>query len=100
MGEPTLRVAEDSVDSAIGAALVGAQWRELLTRYGVPEDRHETDDLASDHLAPPSGVFLVGWLGEEPIACGGVRRHDDVTGEVKRMYVAPEHRGRSVPRRA
>ena len=98
MDDAPLRVTEDSVGSEVGAALVGAQWRELLTRYGVPENRHETDDLAADHLAPPFGVFLVGWLGEEPIACGGVRRHDDTTGEVKRMYVAPEHRGRGYSR--
>ena len=93
-----IRVAEEPFDSEIGAALVNAQWRELLTRYGVPEDRHETDDLASDHLAPPHGVFLVGWLDGDPVACGGVRRHDDTTGEIKRMYVAPEHRGRGYSR--
>lgn len=99
MGDASLRVTEDSVGSEVGGSLVGAQWRELLTRYGVPTDRDDvTDDLAADHLAPPDGVFLVGWIGEEPIACGGVRRHDDTTGEVKRMYVAPEHRGRGYSR--
>ena len=95
MGDASLRVTEDSVGSEVGGSLVRAQWRELLTRYGVPADRDDvTDDLAADHLAPPLGMFLVGWIGDEPIACGGVRRHDDTTGEVKRMYVAPEHRGR------
>lgn len=100
MSEPPrtdeLRVVDDMVDSAVGAALVDAQGRELLRRYGVPEDRIGTaiDDLTSEHLAPPDGVFLVGWVGDLAIACGGVRRHEATTGEVKRMYVAPEHRGR------
>lgn len=93
--EAALRIAEDRPDSAVGAALVGAQWRELLRRYGVPDDRDDvTDDLEADHLSPPDGVFLVGWAEGTPVACGGVRRRDRTTGEVKRMYVAPEHRGR------
>ncbi len=94
-----LRVDEAAFDSAVGGALVGAQWRELLTRYGVPDDRNDvTADLAADHLGPPGGVFLVGWIGDDAVACGGIRRRDDTTGEVKRMYVAPEHRGRGYSR--
>jgi GNAT superfamily N-acetyltransferase len=89
----SLRVVDDHPGSEVGAALVTAQWRELMVRYGVPEDRDVSDDLETHHLAPPGGVFLVGWVGPTPVACGGVRRHGDATGEVKRMYVAPEHRG-------
>jgi GNAT superfamily N-acetyltransferase len=90
-----LRIADASVESPVGAALVGAQWRELLVRYHVPPEREDaTDDLMSEHLAPPGGVFLIGWLGDDAVACGGVRRHDRGTGEIKRMYVVPEHRGR------
>lgn len=89
----TLRVADDHPASEVGAALVTAQWRELMVRYGVPEDRNVSDDLEADHLAPPGGVFLVGWVADLPVVCGGVRRHDDDVGEIKRMYVVPEHRG-------
>jgi GNAT superfamily N-acetyltransferase len=88
------RIVEDHPGSEVGAALVDAQWRELMRRYGVPDDRDDvTDDLEVEHLAPPHGVFLVGWADGVPVACGGVRRHDVTTGEVKRMFVAPEHRG-------
>jgi len=90
-----LRIAEAHPGSEVGAALVGAQWRELLVRYGVNDSHPDAiDDLSVEHLAPPGGGFLVGWIDDTPIACGGVRRHDDHTGEVKRMYVAPDHRGR------
>lgn len=90
-----LRITEDSVESEVGGPLVRAQWRELLRRYGVPDHREDvTDDLAADHLGPPDGVFLVGWHDDTPVACGGVRRRDDTTGEIKRMFVVPEHRGR------
>ena len=87
-----LEIVEDRAHSEVGAALVASQWRELLRRYGVPDDREVSDDLLAEQLAPPHGVFLVGWLTDEPVACGGVRRHDDAVGEIKRMYVAPPHR--------
>ncbi|MFM8305328.1 MAG: GNAT family N-acetyltransferase [Actinomycetota bacterium] len=89
-----LRLGPASIESAEGSALAHAQWRELLRRYRVPEDRQGvTDGLAADHLAPPDGVFLVGWVDDTPVACGGLRRHDATTAEIKRMYVVPEHRG-------
>lgn len=94
-----LDIAEDRADSDVGSALVSAQWRELMRRYGVPDHRDDvTDDLEVGHLAPPRGVFLVGRVGAEPVACGGVRHHDDATGEIKRMFVAPDHRGKGYSR--
>lgn len=89
-----LRVVEDHAHTGVGAALIRTQWRELLRRYGVPDDREARDDLLAEQLAPPTGVFLVGWLDDDAVACGGVRRRDEVTGEIKRMFVAPEHRRR------
>ncbi len=88
-----LDLVEESAASPTGAPLVAAQWRELMRRYGVPEGVEFTDDLDPAHHAPPTGVFLVGVVDGVAVACGGVRRHDDTTGEVKRMYVVPEHRG-------
>lgn len=63
--------------------------QEYVHRYGgadsTPIDGGEFD--------PPDGVFLVGWAGGEPVACGGFRRHDAESAEVKRMYVVDSHRG-------
>jgi GNAT superfamily N-acetyltransferase len=93
-------ISDERADSEVGGPLVQAQWRELMRRYGVPDHRDDvTDDLEVAHLAPPTGAFLVGWTGDTPVACGGVRHHDAVTGEVKRMYVAPDHRGQGYSRR-
>ena len=30
------------------------------------------------------------------IGCGALKRHDEATGEVKRMYTRPSHRGRKI----
>ncbi|MFE7131284.1 GNAT family N-acetyltransferase [Streptomyces sp. NPDC057638] len=52
---------------------------------------------ASEPGPPPSAAdvaaFFVAYAEETPVACGGLRALDTVTGEVKRMYVDPAHRG-------
>jgi GNAT superfamily N-acetyltransferase len=93
---PELRLADDRLDSAVGAPLVAAQWRDLLDRYGVPDA--DPDGLAADHLAPPHGAFLVAWLGDASVGCGGIRRYDDSTGEIKRMYTIPGARRQGISR--
>ena len=45
-------------------------------------------------MTPPGGLFFVAYLDDEPVACGGFKRYQGTTGEVKRMYVVPEQRGR------
>jgi GNAT superfamily N-acetyltransferase len=51
-------------------------------------------------FAEPDGVFLV-VRGDDgaAVACGGIARFDETRGELKRMYVLPEHRGRGLGRR-
>jgi putative acetyltransferase len=54
---------------------------------------HET--IAADGLTPPGGRLLV----IDEVACGGLRRLDEETAEVKRMYVRPGHRRQGHARR-
>ncbi len=75
-------------------ALVEGVQREYVSRYGGPDetpmDEHDFD--------PPSGAFVVGLDGEAPVACGGIRRVDDATAEIKRMYVVEQARRRGLAR--
>ena len=49
---------------------------------------------------PPDGIFLVLRDDDErAVACGGIARFDQARGELKRMYVVPELRGRGLGRR-
>jgi GNAT superfamily N-acetyltransferase len=43
---------------------------------------------------PPAGVFLVGFAGAEPVACGGIRRLSGEVAEIRRMWVSPMARGK------
>lgn len=47
-------------------------------------------------LSPPTGTFLVGFDHLRPVCCGGLKRLPDGACEIKRMYVAPDVRGRGV----
>jgi GNAT superfamily N-acetyltransferase len=90
----TLHLAEDQIDSAIGAALVGELMDDLAARYGGPDP----DTPAPSDFHAPTGVFLVAWDGDDALGCGGVRAHRDHVGELKRMYTRVGARRRGVNR--
>jgi GNAT superfamily N-acetyltransferase len=74
---------------AVVQALEAEVQRHYEQIYGSP-DEAATDP---DEFAAPSGVYLLGWVGDEPVVTGGLRRHDSESAEIKRMYVVPAHRG-------
>jgi ribosomal protein S18 acetylase RimI-like enzyme len=41
---------------------------------------------------------VVAWEEGRAVGCGGLVRYDEREGEIRRMYVAPEARGRGVGR--
>ena len=59
---------------------------------------HPGMPLRSQDLAPPRGRYLVGRVGTEVVAGGGLRTLDDATAEIKRMFVVPSWRGQGVAR--
>ncbi|MFI0742323.1 GNAT family N-acetyltransferase [Streptomyces sp. NPDC021100] len=68
---------------------------EQLALYGFAD--HFTDTPAAE-FDPPHGTFVVAYRDGDAIACGGCRRYDARTAEIKRMYVLPEARGHGVGR--
>jgi ribosomal protein S18 acetylase RimI-like enzyme len=102
---PELEIAPESITGAVAAALIAALNAELAASYPEPGATHFR--LDPEEVAPGAGVFLVArWLGR-PVGCGALRRLREAelvrelgprVGEIKRMYVAPEARGRSIGR--
>ena len=58
----------------------------------------ELATLPGDY-APPDGRLLIAYHHEKPVACVALRRLDASTGEIKRLYVRAEMRGRRTGRR-
>ncbi|MGH3978822.1 MAG: GNAT family N-acetyltransferase [Pseudonocardiaceae bacterium] len=81
--------------------LIAEVQQEYVMRYGG-QDHTPTDPA---QFVPPRGVFVVGYVGGEAVACGGWRARDgdepdfhDGDAEIKRMYVVPAARGRGLSR--
>jgi GNAT superfamily N-acetyltransferase len=94
--EPLL--TREPFDGDVARPLLEALDAELDVRYPFPFDPPPPHDPAD--YAPPRGVFLVARLDGAAVGCGAVRPGPAPgTGEVKRMYVAPEVRGRRIAER-
>ena len=91
-----MEIRRENYEAFASQALVAALNSELLDRY-EGFDGSGGEQVAAD-FEPPGGAFVVGWDGEEPVACGGVTRYDETTAEIRRMYVAPSARGRGLSR--
>jgi GNAT superfamily N-acetyltransferase len=109
-----LRLEFDRIDSEAGAALVRAVLAEYVVRYGGTD----ADTPAPDEFtAAEGGAFVIAYVDTTAVGCGGLRRlapqaerapadrgtpdPQRVThhvGEIKRMYVHPEARGKGVGR--
>ncbi|MCU1513634.1 MAG: GCN5-related N-acetyltransferase [Microbacteriaceae bacterium] len=83
--------AVDWTDEA-GAALRAAQRVEIEERYGTPDSEPGPAPTADDIT-----VFFVAFDDDgQALGCGGLRQLGDGEGEVKRMFVARDHRGTGV----
>jgi putative acetyltransferase len=67
-----------------------------MTALYPPESNHLLDIAA---LSDPAVTFLVVREGREAIGCGALLRDPRGWGEVKRMVVRPDRRGRGIGRR-
>jgi GNAT superfamily N-acetyltransferase len=100
-GRRGIEFATARVDSGPGADLIGAMRAEMAALYeGLVFDGDTMPRAGQQELsAAGGGDFIIGSLDGEPVCCGGVKRLDVGTCEIKRMYVVPDHRGRGVARR-
>ena len=103
--EPDVEIATAPLTGDSAVRLISALNAELAAAYPEPGANHFR--LDPTEVGPGVGAFVVAkWRGA-PVGCGAVRRLSDPelvselgpnVGEVKRMYVAPDVRGRGIGR--
>jgi GNAT superfamily N-acetyltransferase len=94
-----LEFREGRVDAGPGGELAQAMRDEIAVMYdGLDLDGDHMPRAGAAELSPPHGAFLVGWAENEPVCCGGIKRLDPRTCEIKKMYLVPACRGRGVAR--
>jgi putative acetyltransferase len=85
----------ESYGSAVARPLTDALAAELRERYGEDGAGGEPEPRV---FAAPDGHFVVAVEEGRAVACGGLARYDEREGEIRRMYVDPEARGRGLSR--
>lgn len=100
-----LEISVEPLTGDAAAALLAALNAELAAHYPEPGATHF--GLSPDEVGPGNGAFVVTRYLDRPVGCGALRRLQSAelirelgprVGELKRMYVAPEMRGRGIGR--
>lgn len=100
-----LDIGPEPLTSDVAAALITDLNAELSALYPEPGATHFR--LDPSEVATGSGIFVVARWHGRPVGCGALRRirNPDLVrevgpnaGEIKRMYVAPDSRGRGIGR--
>src|SRR5258708_39790405 len=90
VADPTSQDARSCIEEYF--AELGERFETGLAHIlGISAHAHE--------LTPPGGLLLVARLREEPVGCGALKFHQNASGELKRMWVAPRARGLGLGRR-
>jgi GNAT superfamily N-acetyltransferase len=92
----TVHIRRSTLASPDAARLIAALNAELTTMFPEPGAAHFS--LSDAQVVGGGGAFLVAYLDDVAVGCGAVRRLDETTAEIKRMYVDPSVRGRGIGR--
>ena len=95
----SVKVAAEAPDTADARLCLSTYFRELAARFEAGFDAGADDSARVQDMAPPSGLFVIARLDGDAVGCGGFKRVDKATGEIKRVWTAPFARGLGVARR-
>jgi DNA-binding MarR family transcriptional regulator/predicted GNAT family N-acyltransferase len=95
----SVNVAAEEPDSPDARLCLDAYFRELAARFEGGFDAAADDSAHVADMIPPSGLFVIARLDGNAVGCGGLKRVDKATGEIKRVWTAPSARGLGVARR-
>jgi DNA-binding MarR family transcriptional regulator/predicted GNAT family N-acyltransferase len=95
----SVNVAAETPDSPDARLCLTAYFRELAARFEGGFDAGADNSTHVVDMAPPSGLFVIARLDGDAVGCGGLKRMEKATGEIKRVWTAPSARGLGVARR-
>lgn len=88
----TYRIATTNENFETGKLLFEEYARSLNTDLSFQNFSKELDTINQQYHKPSGGLLLV-FYDDQPVGCAGIRRLDDHTAELKRMYVKDDYRG-------
>lgn len=88
----TYRIANTKEDFETGKKLF-EEYADSLNVDLSFQDFSKELDTVSQQYNKPSGSLMLVFADDLPAGCAGIRRLDDGTAELKRMYIKDEYRG-------
>jgi N-acetylglutamate synthase-like GNAT family acetyltransferase len=92
-----ISIAAEPFDSADARRLITSLDEHLATRY--PPAQRFGPNLKPEQIAAGLGTFVIARADGRAVGCGALRKLDETSAEVKRMYVEPELRGHGVAKK-
>jgi putative acetyltransferase len=92
----TIDIRSSPLSSPDAVRLIAALNAELTATFPEPGATHFS--LSGAQVEAGDGAFVVAYLDGAAVGCGAVRRLDEATAELKRMYVQPAARGLGIGR--
>jgi DNA-binding MarR family transcriptional regulator/GNAT superfamily N-acetyltransferase len=99
LGTSAIEVMVEPPDSADARWCLNEYFHDLAQRFDTGFDPGKSNPAGDQDMTPPAGYFLVARIDGVVAGCGALKRLDATTAEIKRMWTAPEMRGRGVARR-
>ena len=93
-----IRIEEVDPSSAGARWCLEQYFVELRSQFEAGFDVSKSVSTDSGDFLRPKGVFLVGFLEDTPIGCGGVMLTSREVGYIKRMWIDSSCRGRGLGR--
>jgi GNAT superfamily N-acetyltransferase len=98
IGTAPLQVLLERPDTADARWCLQQYFEELAQRFDSGFDPARSNPARDDEMTPPLGLFVVARRDGRPVGCGALKRKNESTGEIKRMWTAPTSRGQGVAR--
>ncbi len=99
LGTGLVEIAIEDPTSADARFCLAQYFAELDRRFESGFDSTITGTADPDEVTGDAGAMLVARRGGEPVGCGALKRIDDTTADIKRMWVSPSARGLGLGRR-
>ena len=93
MAAAAVTIGIEPEDSRDAQQCIAAYYKELDERFESGFDPGNGGYAGKPPSAQAAGCFLIARLNGRAIGCGALKPIDASTGEIKRMWVAPEARG-------
>jgi len=91
-----IEISREPPESELASHLLARYYSELNARLPEGFDPLLALPVPVSELGAPGGAFLVAYSDGRPVGCGAVRKLDETSAEIKRMWVDPAVRGRGI----